>query len=740
MMDITMNRKDNSLYLLQSQFLRILDLDSISPSPIAMENNPTQIAVNPNTDNTYIVSRVSPADPNVVSLYTGDIFIKYIPVGYDASDIAVNPVTNKIYVSNMYDGAISIIDGGNNHEVKTVTVPSLSGKAAPSAIGVNTSTNQIFVANSNGGVSILDGASDEFVGDLIPIAGTLSGIAVNSITNRVYVTNSSDNTVSVLGTGAGTTIISGQVTDIAGMPLAGVTISAGGGMSTTTDMNGNYTFGGLISGEYTLTPLKNGLDPTEHPYAFYPPSSTISVPPNPTGVHFREILNVPLFMQGIKPYDDNFPIWEKDEFDHANTSGGFWCGTNIAGCGCSITSIAMVLSFYGVRNPADGLDTTPATVNNYFKLPPEGRTITCNKFGCLTRGYSYGDVVWTATGAYSRDAHARYGTQMITLIKGKEREGYNANTLRQYIIEGNPVILKYEKKTVDNKTITHWFVATGITGNTFTINDPLDARFRLDDPKYANKAAAMVHYVKTASDFSAIEVKVPAPAQILITDPEGKRLGFDANTSTIIQEISSGSYFFDNALSDDTDNTPPPPSEVGVYTAIITNPIPGSYSLQVVTPPNSDYGFAIYAYDHDAGLSLNAFEGQSATGQQPIYTFKYSPTPGATTIAQVISIDIKPGETPNAINVKSAGLTPVAILSTSTFDAKMVDPLSVRFGPNGASAIKYSFQDVNGDELPDLLLQFMTQKTGIKRGDTQACLTGRTTNGLNITGCEVIKT
>lgn len=47
-----------------------------------------------------------------------------------------------------------------------------------------------------------------------------------------------------------------------------------------------------------------------------------------------------------------------------------------------------------------------------------------------------------------------------------------------------------------------------------------------------------------------------------------------------------------------------------------------------------------------------------------------------------VDIDIKPGSFPNTINPKSERVIPVAILTTDTFDATTVDPLSVKFGPN----------------------------------------------------------
>ena len=42
-----------------------------------------------------------------------------------------------------------------------------------------------------------------------------------------------------------------------------------------------------------------------------------------------------------------------------------------------------------------------------------------------------------------------------------------------------------------------------------------------------------------------------------------------------------------------------------------------------------------------------------------------------------VMVDIKPGSSPNSINVGSGGTVPVALFSTPSFDARTVNPLSV---------------------------------------------------------------
>jgi YVTN family beta-propeller protein len=111
--------------------------------------------------------------------------------------VDVNPVTNRVYVTNSGDDSISVLDGATNSVISTIAVNS---GMSPTAVAVNPLTNRIYVANiavdvlEQGSVSVIDGDTEEVLAVLPmdtyqPSGGFVQGIGVDSGANRIYVTD-----------------------------------------------------------------------------------------------------------------------------------------------------------------------------------------------------------------------------------------------------------------------------------------------------------------------------------------------------------------------------------------------------------------------------------------------------------------------------------------------------------------------------------------------------------------------
>jgi YVTN family beta-propeller protein len=156
--------------------------------------NPYALAVNPVTDKIYVTASATGGSSSVIVIDGATNNLTNVPVPGMGAAVAVNPLTNKIYVTDLAadgSGSVKVIDGATNNFTNVAVGHS------PVALAVNPATNKIYVANENpfgangGSVTVIDGASNVptnvSVGTGYPWA-----VAVNPVTNKIYVVNNTN--------------------------------------------------------------------------------------------------------------------------------------------------------------------------------------------------------------------------------------------------------------------------------------------------------------------------------------------------------------------------------------------------------------------------------------------------------------------------------------------------------------------------------------------------------------------
>ena len=163
---------------------------------------PLGLAVDSGSNRIYVTGGAccSAGPGGAVSIIDGatHAVVATIPVTAGAVYTAVNPLTNRLYVTHGNGPAdiVTVIDTISNTAIATIP----TGRS-PFGIAVNPASNRVYVANNRGhSVSVIDGATNAIVTN-IPMPVPLS-VAIDAIANRLYVTSGTNVAVIDLSTNA----------------------------------------------------------------------------------------------------------------------------------------------------------------------------------------------------------------------------------------------------------------------------------------------------------------------------------------------------------------------------------------------------------------------------------------------------------------------------------------------------------------------------------------------------------
>ena len=316
----------------------------------------------------------------------------------------------------------------------------------------------------------------------------------------------------------------------------------------------------------------------------------------------------------------------------------------------------------------------------------------------------------------------------------------DTNILNGQLNGVRPTLLHEKVLNTRNELVDHFIVADGKLSSTYTVKDPI---FYLTKNLNQSRSSFVYNYnnnflgLRLFSPVTilpdSISIYLASPGEILLIDPQNRKLGKDPINNIAYNEIPDGVYYQEGIGNPEGVIVPEPSKNIW-----IPHPISGQYSINVIGTESEEYTLGTLIYDKSGESKDADFKGTTAVNDIQEFELNYS----ADNIQdaenyRMVNIDIKPGSDLNPINIKSKGTTPVAILSDQFFNAKDVVISSVLLAD--ASPRKSSFEDINNDGFQDLILHFDTQLLNLATTSIEVVLTGSLNDGSLIKGTDTVK-
>lgn len=412
--------------------------------------------------------------------------------------------------------------------------------------------------------------------------------------------------------------ISGRVTDTSNNPIPDVTvvaasiISASSIMTVTTDASGYYTFTSLITDTYRVRPFTSA-------YAFAPAwRDRVNVPPSVTGQDFVGTPTLANYRVDVTPLWQDMPPWRGSSYDSYGTIGGY---------GCLLTDYTMIINHFGQQSSSH-FQTNPIAVNNYLTSP--------GVYGYVTTEAGPGQIVPGAPFGIAKTNVPIYWDTWLPRINPDNTN--NDATLDGMLGLHNPVILDEGG---------HFVLAIGkvadTLGSTYAIIDPYNPASTTRYYESIHKDGAPYYsmslynpWTPNFNDLASLDVAVASPVQLLVTDPSGRRTGYDSATGTVLTEIPNSIYITQTLV--DQLNPSNPPSEIKFVYA--NEPVTGSYQIGLIGTGNGNYTLSVIGMTRAGTQSSQVLTGQTTAGQSIPYQVPYSTSDGTGPILRLIYMPI----------------------------------------------------------------------------------------------------
>ncbi|MDX1418124.1 MAG: hypothetical protein R3293_28240 [Candidatus Promineifilaceae bacterium] len=291
---------------------------------------------------------------------------------------------------------------------------------------------------------------------------------------------------------------------------------------------------------------------------------------------------VPLFLQNNKVLASPEAPWAGNPY--GNYPAGDQVNT-ISRWGCNLTSYAMVINYWAAYHNLS-FRTNPGDLNNWLRS---------------NGGYDAGNgpVI----------------SKVLEYAKAKGVPLYNPSPkyvnhrddtiLDDYLRSGNPVIIGVGG---------HFVVATGKTSvngvSTYVINDPIYGQTTLYE-QHSNQYYSIRLLSGTSADQRSLRISAHSPVELLVTDPLGRRTGYDPQNNQYWNEIPDSSYFVEAIAAE---GNPALGDWIESKILLIPPTVDGEYTIAVHGTGQGTYEIDTYAADWQGRVTSEVMHGQAQTG------------------------------------------------------------------------------------------------------------------------------
>ncbi|MCK4553956.1 right-handed parallel beta-helix repeat-containing protein [Candidatus Parcubacteria bacterium] len=345
------------------------------------------------------------------------------------------------------------------------------------------------------------------------------------------------------------------------------------------------------------------------------------------------VKTVPLYTQNYSQYPsyDKTQKWFSKEYAFGKSGENYWCGSEIKDCGCAITSTVMTLRYYNIIDNVKGNDVNPKTINEWLKIAKDYK-------GDNIVGYCDGDFMFNVN-EYARASSTK---NLRITLNGKYNKNYKAypdnnHQEIQEMLDDDMEMLR----PVVMKVAGHFIVSTEKLVDTYRVNDPFWYNTKIlnqeitpeeynmpydnykrdynNDYKGIRRFYALGDYNIYPFGIASLNFALGSPAELLVIDPLGRKLGKDNNIE--YNEIPGGSYITEGIGNIETMTPSPDPSK----SIWIPNPADGEYKIKVIGTGEGDYHFYSTVTDLEGNSKSNTFLGATNIGIETVYDLSYDP-------------------------------------------------------------------------------------------------------------------